>query len=622
MATEEVRIVVSIKGARKAKRDVDGVGNSSKRTAKKVRGLNRALGSLHSRFLSLAAAAASTGFVVKMGSDFQLLERRMQTLSGSTEELSGNMELLALVSRTTRTNINTNANAFQRLSLATKNVGGTTTEAAQVLTTLNQAFAIGGNAASEIAAATTQLGQALASGRLSGDELRSLTENASFLADALGDEIGGKGVASLRELSAQGKLTSDVLLDAFGKVAPKISEQFAKLPPTLGESLNVLRTEIALLGTELVPLIQKINAGLAKSAETLRILKDVRGAKLRREQLNQLAKGETATGLATAVEPIETFDVKKVLGRGIKVPRLETPEETNLRALQDALRVLPGLYEKAAEETRKYGEASESVADRIASFEKQQERANYLLNLGTEIQQQHTKSVLDNTDAGQQRALAEQAQADAATRNAKATSVMVEALEERLQKEKELTEEFAKQIDAINQKQFEKDIARYEKHQQVLTQVFSVAGDALLEFTRTGELNFREFGSAILDVLQRILIEALITQAVTSLLGDAPTKPGGFNPADFAIFPEFAGGYADGGMIPAGKFGLVGEQGPEFISGPANISPIPGTQQQSVEVIVRHDPGVILEVMRSEEGQRAQLENINNKKTATKRLLS
>ncbi len=35
---------------------------------------------------------------------------------------------------------------------------------------------------------------------------------------------------------------------------------------------------------------------------------------------------------------------------------------------------------------------------------------------------------------------------------------------------------------------------------------------------------------------------------------------------------NFSGAYDKGGMIPAGKFGLVGEFGPEFIQGPANVT--------------------------------------------------
>jgi len=38
----------------------------------------------------------------------------------------------------------------------------------------------------------------------------------------------------------------------------------------------------------------------------------------------------------------------------------------------------------------------------------------------------------------------------------------------------------------------------------------------------------------------------------------------------------FGGFFANGGRIPGGKFGIVGERGPEFIGGPANITPMGG----------------------------------------------
>jgi muramidase (phage lysozyme) len=48
----------------------------------------------------------------------------------------------------------------------------------------------------------------------------------------------------------------------------------------------------------------------------------------------------------------------------------------------------------------------------------------------------------------------------------------------------------------------------------------------------------------------------------------------GLGNLDVRDVPTYAGEYADGGLIPGGKFGLVGERGPEFISGPAQITNI------------------------------------------------
>ena len=43
----------------------------------------------------------------------------------------------------------------------------------------------------------------------------------------------------------------------------------------------------------------------------------------------------------------------------------------------------------------------------------------------------------------------------------------------------------------------------------------------------------------------------------------------------FSGVKDFFGGFfANGGMLPAGKFGIVGERGPELITGPAGITPL------------------------------------------------
>lgn len=47
----------------------------------------------------------------------------------------------------------------------------------------------------------------------------------------------------------------------------------------------------------------------------------------------------------------------------------------------------------------------------------------------------------------------------------------------------------------------------------------------------------------------------------------------------------FGGFFATGGMIPGGKFGIVGERGPEFVSGPAQITPLDGLGGGTTNVV-------------------------------------
>lgn len=89
--------------------------------------------------------------------------------------------------------------------------------------------------------------------------------------------------------------------------------------------------------------------------------------------------------------------------------------------------------------------------------------------------------------------------------------------------------------------------------------------DALMNFVTTGKLSFR---GLITDMIQQLL-RLSMQKALAGLLGGI----GGAG-AGSGIASLFAGGFATGGFIPPGKFGLVGEAGPEFISGPAQITPM------------------------------------------------
>ena len=87
---------------------------------------------------------------------------------------------------------------------------------------------------------------------------------------------------------------------------------------------------------------------------------------------------------------------------------------------------------------------------------------------------------------------------------------------------------------------------------------------------------------------------------------------GGTGSGVFSSIGKFFGGFAGGGMIPAGGFGIVGESGPEFISGPAQITPMRSTNvtyninavdARSFQQLVAADPAFIHAV--ASKGQRS-----------------
>ena len=77
----------------------------------------------------------------------------------------------------------------------------------------------------------------------------------------------------------------------------------------------------------------------------------------------------------------------------------------------------------------------------------------------------------------------------------------------------------------------------------------------------------------------------------------------GIGKSIFGGIGDFFGGFfANGGNIPAGKFGIVGERGPEFVGGPASVTPMGATSvtyniqavdAASFQALVARDPGFI-----------------------------
>lgn len=77
---------------------------------------------------------------------------------------------------------------------------------------------------------------------------------------------------------------------------------------------------------------------------------------------------------------------------------------------------------------------------------------------------------------------------------------------------------------------------------------------------------------------------------------------------------NFSGAYDDGGSIPSGKWGIVGEVGPEIVQGPANVTSrkdtealLSGSQQQKPEVNIKNinviDPSLIQQYLATDDGE-------------------
>jgi len=97
---------------------------------------------------------------------------------------------------------------------------------------------------------------------------------------------------------------------------------------------------------------------------------------------------------------------------------------------------------------------------------------------------------------------------------------------------------------------------------------------------------------------------------------------------------SFSGAYDKGGMIPTGKVGLVGEIGPELVSGPARVvgrkdtealmkksAPQEENKDRGIRIINSFDTGVINDHMSSPEGEQVMLNVIRRNRTVIRSMV-
>jgi len=141
-----------------------------------------------------------------------------------------------------RTSLEAYTDLYARLIRSASAVAKSEDEIALATSLVSKAFKAGGASAQEQAAGILQLGQALGSGVLQGDELRSLRENAPVIAKAIADEFKTT-IAGLKQLGADGKLTSDRVFKAILNAQKGIEAQFKATNSTIADAFTQINNE-------------------------------------------------------------------------------------------------------------------------------------------------------------------------------------------------------------------------------------------------------------------------------------------------------------------------------------------------------------------------------------------
>ncbi|MGB4898926.1 MAG: tape measure protein, partial [Ignavibacteria bacterium] len=178
---------------------------------------------------------------VQMADEYTSIQNRMKLYVKDANTLIGVNQKLAGYSMENNVGLRETATLFSRLAPSMQKLGANTAAITTVVDAFGKSMRIGGATAMEAASATIQFSQAMASGKLAGDEFRSISEASPRFLKAIAE---GSGIAAdkLKEMSAAGMLTTEVISKALLKEYPKLIEENKKLGITMEQGANAIKT--------------------------------------------------------------------------------------------------------------------------------------------------------------------------------------------------------------------------------------------------------------------------------------------------------------------------------------------------------------------------------------------
>lgn len=199
-------------------------------------------GLLKSAFAVIGTAIAIREFV-DLSDTLANVQNRLRLVTSGEKELQDTTAALFGIAERTRQSFEGTAEIFNRLAVGAKQLGRSNQELLQFTESLNQALALSGASADEARRGIIQLAQGMATGTLRGQDLNSVLSQIPAVADVIAKQLGVTR-GELKNLGAQGKITAEVILDAFKNARQELADRFATTVPTIGQSFENLHTAL------------------------------------------------------------------------------------------------------------------------------------------------------------------------------------------------------------------------------------------------------------------------------------------------------------------------------------------------------------------------------------------
>lgn len=234
---------------RRLERELNGVDDTIRRTDTSTNGLSGGVSKLQGAFGGLQGLLAAAGLgigvaeIIETADAFKTLEARIKLATGEGAAFVTGFDAVKQMANETFSGIENTGELFARISQAGEELGLAQEQVLSVTRTINEAIKLSGGTAASADAAITQLIQGLQSGVVRGEEFNSIMEQAPRLAKAMADGLGVTR-GELRAMAQDGKLTSEVVIQAVQSQGEAIAAEFGTLPTTVGNALQVVKNQL------------------------------------------------------------------------------------------------------------------------------------------------------------------------------------------------------------------------------------------------------------------------------------------------------------------------------------------------------------------------------------------
>ena len=239
MATQNININVNARGIKQTTRQMKGLSGAMERAGRSAGTASVALAAVG------AAAAVTARGVVKSADAFTNLTNQTKVFSTSSGQAAFKMQDTINIARKMNSSLTEVGTVYQRISMVQGSIGMSDDTASQMVENLTKAVKLSGATAQEAEGALRQFAQGLAANRFSGQGLNSFLEQTPMITQLLAKSLG-VGVDKLRGMGEAGELTTEVLVNTFGKAIPDLEEKFRKFSFTIEAQMQSVTREITL----------------------------------------------------------------------------------------------------------------------------------------------------------------------------------------------------------------------------------------------------------------------------------------------------------------------------------------------------------------------------------------